>query len=377
VRITIVQGAFLPVPARMGGAIEKVWFALGCEFARRGHSVTHLSRAFPGLPPEETIAGVRHVRVGGFNATRSGMLLKLLDLCFSLRILRHLPPADIIVTNTFWLPILLRTERTGRIYVHVGRYPKGQMRLYRNASRFQTCSVAIGEAIAAEAPALASMVSIIPYALPPGLAAEAKDAPPRKQKWVLYAGRIHPEKGIGLLIHAFFLLPREVRADWKLVIVGPSEARFGGGGDKYLSELKELTRESVDAVEWVGAVFDDARLAAYYRDAAVFCYPSLAERGETFGVAVLEAMANGAVPVVSALACFRGFVEDGITGFVFDHRAEDPAQNLSDKLGQLLPDPARLRDTGGRARKKSGAFSVENVATLFLEDFESLIKGGG
>ena len=38
-KITIVLGAFFPVPPIKGGAVEKIWFALGQEFARRGHDV--------------------------------------------------------------------------------------------------------------------------------------------------------------------------------------------------------------------------------------------------------------------------------------------------------------------------------------------------
>ena len=53
-KITIVQGAFLPVPPLLGGAVEKCWQALGQEFARRGHQVTHVSRAYGDLPARET-----------------------------------------------------------------------------------------------------------------------------------------------------------------------------------------------------------------------------------------------------------------------------------------------------------------------------------
>ena len=65
-RITVVQGAFLPVPPLLGGAVEKVWFNLGKEFARRGHEVTHVSRAFKDLPAHEVIDGVSHRRISGF-----------------------------------------------------------------------------------------------------------------------------------------------------------------------------------------------------------------------------------------------------------------------------------------------------------------------
>ena len=43
-KITIVLGAFFPVPPLLGGAVEKVWFALGPEFVRRGHEVVQISR---------------------------------------------------------------------------------------------------------------------------------------------------------------------------------------------------------------------------------------------------------------------------------------------------------------------------------------------
>ena len=62
-KITIVTGAFFPVPPILGGAVEKVWFALGQEFVRRGHQVTHISRSHPDLPEREEIAGVQHRRV--------------------------------------------------------------------------------------------------------------------------------------------------------------------------------------------------------------------------------------------------------------------------------------------------------------------------
>src|SRR5207253_2573333 len=106
-KITIVLGAFFPVPPVMGGAVEKVWFALSQEFARRGHEVVLVSRALPELPRSETRAGVKHLRVRGFDIPRSLIWLKFLDLVYSLRTMSLLPKADIIVTNTFWLPILL------------------------------------------------------------------------------------------------------------------------------------------------------------------------------------------------------------------------------------------------------------------------------
>ena len=58
----------MPIPAKRGGAIEKAWQLLGEEFVRMGHEVVHISRYCDGLPKEEKINGVQHIRIIGADA---------------------------------------------------------------------------------------------------------------------------------------------------------------------------------------------------------------------------------------------------------------------------------------------------------------------
>jgi glycosyltransferase involved in cell wall biosynthesis len=374
-KITIVQGAFFPVPPIRGGAIEKIWFALGKVIAARGHEVTHISRTFPDLQDDETIDGVRHLRVRGHDAPSSMLALKCYDLLYTLRalrLLRRLPRADLVVTNTFWLPLLVRSEKFGRLYVHVARYPRGQMRLYGHAARLQTVSQPIRDAIVHETPQLARRVSYVPNPVIRG-AANSTTIPRRRE--VLYVGRLHPEKGVHLLIEAFARMPANARADWRLVIVGPSAASAGGGGEDYESGLRHRAGPLGESVEFVGPIYDATALDEFYSRAALFVYPSLAERGETFGVAPLEAMACGCPALVSDLACFREFLVEDVNGFRFDHRTADPAATLAALLAALLDDPARLAATEPAARRKADEFSVERVADLYLADFQAVLAG--
>jgi len=69
-RISIVNGFFLPVPPLSGGSTEKSWFYLGREFAARGHAVLSLSRQWRSLPIEEAIDGVQHYRLPGYEHQR-------------------------------------------------------------------------------------------------------------------------------------------------------------------------------------------------------------------------------------------------------------------------------------------------------------------
>ena len=371
-KITIVLGAFLPVPPTMGGAVEKIWYAMAREFTQRGHEVVVISRKMPDQPRDEVVDGVRHLRVDGFDIPRSLIWLKFLDLLYSRRVKAVLPTADILVTNTFWLPLISPDPSRGKLYVHVGRYPKGQMRFYRRAARLQAPSGAIAKAIAGEAPQLSKKVSVVPYPAPGTTnAAPLISARPRI---ILYVGRVHPEKGVHLLVDAFVRGTGSAFTDWKLMIVGPADTRFGGGGREYLNALqRSAATESGGRVTFVGSIFDSSELNKTFRSARLFVYPSLAERGESFGLAPLEAMTHGCAAIVSKLDCFADFITDGETGFVFDHRSNNPAESLREKMETVIADDSLLMRVAESGHRKSAEYSLSRVADRFIADFSSLI----
>ncbi len=365
-KITILQGAFLPVPALRGGAVEKMWFALGPEFAARGHEVTHVSRRCDDLPENETIGGVKHVRVRGYDRPEKLAHGLLLDLFYTWRASRSMPAADVVVTNTFWAPIVL-PRRCGAIYVDVQRMPKGQMRRYGRAARLRANSSAVVEAILAEAPEAKPRVKMIPNPLP--FTNERPVEWERKTKTILYAGRLHPEKGIELLLEAW----RNVRASrkldgWKLELIGAVKSAEGGGGEAWAADLQK--KFSAADVAWRSPIYEAAELYRAYERATVFVYPSLAEKGETFGVAPLEAMAWGAVPVVSDLACFRDFIEPGLNGFSFNHRGEGAAHALARALEQAAN--GDVRAAAERATRVRETHSNAKIAAEFLADFATV-----
>ena len=131
-RISIVAGFLLPIPPVQGGAMEKTWHRFAEEFVRAGHTVTFISRRWPGWADNETIAGVRHVRIPGADHTRYLWLNLLLDFIWGLRVTRALPVADIVITNTVALPVWLRRLKpsAGRVVAAIARMPKGQIRFY-------------------------------------------------------------------------------------------------------------------------------------------------------------------------------------------------------------------------------------------------------
>lgn len=365
-RITILQGPFLPVPAICGGAVEKLWFALGLEFASRGHDVTHISRRHPLLPCHDMIGNVRHHRITGFNAPPYLLLRMLFDFVYSLRALLLLPRADILITNTFWMPLLLLPFKNyfGHIVVDVERMPKGQFKFYRSVSIFRCCSRAVLNALISEAPLLRSRAHVIPNCLP------FQPSPTvswnKHGKIILYCGRLHPEKGIELLLKSFTVAAQLRDSGWILRIVGPSGISEGGGGISYLNHLKALSSDFPSSVQWVGPLYNSNDLIDEYKSASIFVYPSLAEAGEAFGLAPLEAMAYGAVPVVSSLACFRDFIIHDYNGLIFDHRLPNPINTLASCLSMLTIDPHLLTTLSERARNVTNTHHPSIIAQDML-----------
>lgn len=356
------------MPPLLGGAIEKMWFALGKAFAAQGHQVVHISRQYADLPREELLDGVLHKRVPGYTTPASGLLLKWRDLRYTLRT-RALVPADsdVVVCNTFWAPVLLPAALRRRAIPDVQRMPKGQMRLYRQAARLRANSTPVADAIRRELPPdQHARVVMVPNPLP----FEAAAAPPlaSRQPVILYAGRIHPEKGLELLLQAFATLP----PGWKLQLVGPSDVGAGGGGPAYLARLRELAGAA--NVEFTGPVYDMERLNQLYAAAAVFAYPSVAEQGETFGLAPLEAMAWGCVPVVSNLACFHDFICHEQNGLIFDHRHPDAVTQLAGALARLQTDSALRHELAQRALAVRHTHSISGIAAQFLQEFARVVQ---
>lgn len=373
-RITIVQGAFLPVPPIRGGAIEKAFYALAREFAGAGHAVKYISRRCDGLPVQQSeTPNLGHDRIRGHDAPKNLLALKCLDLLYSLRARRKLPDADILLTHTFWLPILARNPRHGKLYVHVGRTPRGQMTHYRHAARLQTVSSPIAKLIQQELPQqLAHLAKVLPYPLDPAFLAPGQSTPARR-KTLLYTGRIHPEKGLDLLVPAYLGLPEHCRNGWLLKIIGPWRTEHGGAGLPYLESLKIKAENSPD-IQFAEPVFEQGILVQEYDQATVFAYPSLAEKGETFGLAALEAMSRGCITLVSALDCFQDFLTDGNNGFIFNHRVSDPVAELTAQLNNLLDNSDNLLHVGKKAVATAEDYSPASIANAFVQDFEQILQ---
>lgn len=144
-----------------------------------------------------------------------------------------------------------------------------------------------------------------------------------KDGYILFLGRVVPEKGIVYLIEAF----KKVNTDKKLVIAGGSSDT-----DRYLQELKGLAREDKRII-FTGFV-QDKMLEELYSNAYVYCLPSDLEG---MPLSLLEAMSYGNCCVVSDIAECAEVVEDKAVVF-----RKSNIEKLRDKLQQLCDHPYEI-----------------------------------
>ena len=103
---------------------------------------------------------------------------------------------------------------------------------------------------------------------------------------ILYAGRISPEKNIGLLVDFMSILSEDNENDFRLLVAGDGpQAEW----------LKETAEQKMPGKIVMLGHLDKETLANYYANADVFVHPN---PKEPFGIGPLEAMASGVPTVV-------------------------------------------------------------------------------
>lgn len=144
-----------------------------------------------------------------------------------------------------------------------------------------------------------------------------------KDEYILFLGRLVPEKGITYLIEAF----KKVKTDKKLVITGGSSDT-----EAFMQELKELSRGD-DRIIFTGFV-QGQMLQELYSNAYIYTLPSDLEG---MPLSLLEAMSYGNCCLVSDIAECTEVVEDKAMIF----KKSDVAE-LQNKLQYACENPEEV-----------------------------------
>ncbi len=173
--------------------------------------------------------------------------------------------------------------------------------------------------------------------------------------FLLYAGRLAPEKQIGWLLDTFA----------RILVGAPNAVLAIAGGGPMAEELSEQvqTMGIEKSMRFLGPV-PRSEMDPIYAAADVFVFPS---PSETQGLVIGEARAAGTPAVVVDAGGAPETVQHGIDGF---RVPEGDREAFADCVLNLLRDRALLASMSARARVTALDQSPEHMALLMLEIYE-------
>lgn len=178
--------------------------------------------------------------------------------------------------------------------------------------------------------------------------------------FVLYAGNIKPHKNLERLIEAFHMLRRGGLEQVKLLIIGDEVSQ-------YATLRRAVHRHKLHKhVRFFGFV-PDKTLAALYRLASVFVFPSLYEG---FGLPPLEAMASGTPVITSNVSSLPEVVGDA--ALLID--PYDSAE-IANAVRRVLTEPALAADLRQRGLARVKDFSWERSVARVRDIYQEVLSG--
>ena len=190
--------------------------------------------------------------------------------------------------------------------------------------------------------------------------AEYSFSPEHDEETVVFVGRLRKDKGVDTVLDAFsFMLQRRPRA--RLHILGDGVMR--STLEAYAARLGIGSH-----VIFRGFVDEQTKLAMLQR---ATLYLS-ASRFEGFGIPLVEAMATGAVPVVSDIPAHRHIFQGCEVGFLVTS-----AESMAQRALELL-DNRGLRSSMARNGRElvERAWTWADVASRYRSLIEQLLGGG-
>jgi UDP-glucose:(heptosyl)LPS alpha-1,3-glucosyltransferase len=178
-----------------------------------------------------------------------------------------------------------------------------------------------------------------------------------RERTIIFVGRGYRKKGLDILLLACSIL-KSKNYSFKLLIAGLDEKVI----DRWRLHWLGLNK----CVSYLGFQSD---MDSLYSAASMIVLPS---RVEPFGMAVLQGMSRGLVPVVSKVSGVAELLSDGKDALILENHLD--AGELAQKLAYLLDNPDQLSSLSRQAQIKAKATNWQSTIDTTLAAYRQVFQ---
>jgi glycosyltransferase involved in cell wall biosynthesis len=186
----------------------------------------------------------------------------------------------------------------------------------------------------------------------------------KTKKTILFLSRIHPKKGIEILINVWQSLDYTLKENWCVQIAG-------NGEDNYIKQLNTLIQEKglVESITIIGSKFGPEKIVTYH-EADLFVLPT---HSENFGIVIAEALCCG-LPVITT----KGTPWEDLERYNAGKWIPVGESFLKEALVDLMSKTDAEREAMGKNGRKliEENYSIESVSEKMVELYAWILNGG-
>ena len=207
---------------------------------------------------------------------------------------------------------------------------------------------------------LTQPIAVVPNAIQPIEIKKPGKSETKISKRILFLGRIHPIKGISLLLEAWALVRTP---GWSVTLAGPDE-------DGYVAKVKrQISSLGLEgSVFYVGEVNGSAK-AELLCDSDLFVMPSISEN---FGLSIAEALSYG-LPVITTHGTPWEAIASGGCGWWVEYQLDAFVSALKEATSLSEDDILRMKSKG---LKLSNKYQSGPVAEAMSRVYRWITDGG-
>jgi alpha-1,3-mannosyltransferase len=183
---------------------------------------------------------------------------------------------------------------------------------------------------------------------------------PKESIRFVFVGRLSSNKRLDKLIDTYSSV-FSIRPNWSLIIIGNDFDGLASGLNLQISN-NGMTGQ----IEILSGLTDEQLEYEALRSHFVVS----ASEYEGFGMAIIEGMAAGMIPIVSDISSFEKIVQDSGLGLVNKYRGQEDANSIADFVEKQLEN---LKSLSVKARVFSERYSWMSVERKFAKKYEQIL----